>query len=262
MTRLLAVEFLPHSSPPDQFYSDIVRAYSLCDTLSRTDCPIRRASENKGTVTRSSRRRSCRHLRHLLSRRLRLPLRLLPRLALVEGGHRQLPTDQEGLSRGILGVFCSCPMVRPKGVLAFSYLAFPHLLASEKAPKQPSFDGELMADSRRSYALIQRANANIRKTDGCRDSFRIALGHYPHQCGVKSAADAREQAVLRRQSRRAASLPTSICRSKVTICSGLYLYDGHNQLSFRWILSFHLVQISPVRSGSMRVIVFRNNRTS
>jgi hypothetical protein len=105
----------------------------------------------------------------------------------------------------------------------FSYLAFPHLLASEKAPKQPSFDGELMADSRRSYALIQRANANIRKTDGCRDSFRIALGHYPHQCGVKSAADAREQAVLRRQSRRAASLPTSICRSKVTICSGLYL---------------------------------------
>ncbi len=80
-----------------------------------------------------------------------------------------------------------------------------------------------MADSRWSYALIQRANANIRKTDGCRDSFRIALGHYPHQCGVKSAADAREQAVLRRQSRRAASLPTSICRSKVTICSGLYL---------------------------------------
>jgi tRNA-binding protein len=41
-----------------------------------------------------------------------LPLLLLPRLALVEGGHRQLPTDQEGLSRGILDVFCSCPMVR------------------------------------------------------------------------------------------------------------------------------------------------------
>ena len=66
MTRLLAVEFLPHSSPPDQFYSNIVRAYSLCDTLSRTDCPISLASENKGTLTPSSRRRSCRHHRHLL----------------------------------------------------------------------------------------------------------------------------------------------------------------------------------------------------
>ena len=54
-----------------------------------------------------------RHHRHLLlCRRLRLPLRLLPRLALVEGGHRQLPTDQKGLSRGILDAFCSCPMVR------------------------------------------------------------------------------------------------------------------------------------------------------
>jgi hypothetical protein len=59
LTRLLAVEFLPHTSPPDQFYSDIVRAYSLCDTLSRTDCPISLASENKGTLTPSSRRRSC-----------------------------------------------------------------------------------------------------------------------------------------------------------------------------------------------------------
>jgi len=67
---------------------------------------------NKGTVTPSSRRRLCRHHRHLLCRRLRLPLRLLPRLALVEGGHRQLPTDQKGLSRGILDVFCPCPMVR------------------------------------------------------------------------------------------------------------------------------------------------------
>ena len=42
----------------------------------------------------------------------RLALRLLPRLALVERGYRQLPTDQKGLSRGILDVFCSCPMVR------------------------------------------------------------------------------------------------------------------------------------------------------
>ncbi len=64
---------------------------------------------NKGTLTPSSRRHLCRHHRHLLlCRRLRLP----PRLALVEGGHRQLPTDQEGLSRGILDVFCPCPMLR------------------------------------------------------------------------------------------------------------------------------------------------------
>src|SRR5713226_6188527 len=65
---------------------------------------------NKGTLTPSSRRRLCRHHRHLLCLRLRLPLRLL-RLALVEGRHRQLPTDQKGLSRGILDVFCSYPMV-------------------------------------------------------------------------------------------------------------------------------------------------------
>ena len=51
-----------------------------------------------------------RRRRHLLCRRLPLPL--LPRLALVEGGHRQLPTGQEGLRRGILNVCWSCPMVR------------------------------------------------------------------------------------------------------------------------------------------------------
>ena len=69
---------------------------------------------NKGTLTLSSRRRLCRHHRHLLCRRLRLPLHqhLLLRLALVEGGHRQLPTDRKGLTRSILDVFCSCPMVR------------------------------------------------------------------------------------------------------------------------------------------------------
>src|ERR1019366_11059 len=66
--------------------------------------------QNKGTLTPSSRRRLLRHHRHFLCRRLRLPLRLLPRRAVVEGGHRQ--TDQKGLSRGILDVFCSCPMVR------------------------------------------------------------------------------------------------------------------------------------------------------
>ena len=65
---------------------------------------------NKGTLTPSSRRRLLRHHRHFLCRRLRLPLRLLPRRAVVERGHRQ--TDQKGLSRGILDVFWSCPMVR------------------------------------------------------------------------------------------------------------------------------------------------------
>src|SRR5664279_2574841 len=63
---------------------------------------------NQGTLTPSSRRR--RRHRHL--RRRRLPLRRLPRLALVEGEHRQLPANQKGVSRGILAVFCSCPMVR------------------------------------------------------------------------------------------------------------------------------------------------------
>src|SRR6266849_4163158 len=67
---------------------------------------------NKGTLTPSSRRRFRRHQRHHPCRRPRLPLRLLPRLALVEGGHRRLPTDQKGLSRHTLDVFCSCPMVR------------------------------------------------------------------------------------------------------------------------------------------------------
>src|SRR5712692_7516071 len=75
---------------------------------------------NKGTLTPSSRRRLCRHHRHLLCLRLRLPLRLLPRLALVEGGHRQPPTDEKGLSRGILDVFSSCPMVR---LVAFGNIA-------------------------------------------------------------------------------------------------------------------------------------------
>jgi hypothetical protein len=45
----------------------------------------------------------------------------------------------------------------------FSYLAFPHLLASENAPRQPGFDGELMAASRWSYALIQRAKCQYPK---------------------------------------------------------------------------------------------------
>src|ERR1039458_5266624 len=64
---------------------------------------------NQGTLTPSS-RRPRRRRRHRCRRlRLRLPLRLLPRLALVEGGRRQLPANQKGVSRGILDVFCSCP---------------------------------------------------------------------------------------------------------------------------------------------------------
>ncbi len=66
---------------------------------------------NRGALTPSSPRLP-RHHPHLLSRRLRLPLRLLPRLALAAGGHRHQLTDQEGLGRSILDVFCSCPMVR------------------------------------------------------------------------------------------------------------------------------------------------------
>src|SRR5229473_5735257 len=65
---------------------------------------------NKGTLSPSSHRRFRRH-RHFLSRG-RLPLHLLPRLVLVEGGHRQRTTDQNGRSRGILDGFCSYPMVR------------------------------------------------------------------------------------------------------------------------------------------------------
>jgi hypothetical protein len=58
-------------------------------------------------LTPSNRRRRRRHHRRLLCRRLHLPLRLLPRLAPVEGGHRQLPIDKKGLSRGILDALCS-----------------------------------------------------------------------------------------------------------------------------------------------------------
>jgi hypothetical protein len=66
---------------------------------------------NKGTLTPSSRRLR-RHHRHLLCPRLRLPLRLLPRLAPVGGEHRQLPTDQEFVDRGFLDVFRSYSMLR------------------------------------------------------------------------------------------------------------------------------------------------------
>jgi hypothetical protein len=54
---------------------------------------------------------SLRHRPYRRPRPLRRPLRLLLRLAPVAGGHRQLPTDQKGLSRDFLDVCCSCPMV-------------------------------------------------------------------------------------------------------------------------------------------------------
>src|SRR6266705_2337708 len=60
-------------------------------------------------VTLSSPRRLL-LLRPLFLRRL--PLHLLLRPALLERGHRQLPSDQRFLGRGILDVFCACPMVR------------------------------------------------------------------------------------------------------------------------------------------------------
>ena len=64
-------------------------------------------------LTPSSRRRCLHHHRRpYLSGR---PLPLRPRLALVEGRRRQQPVDQKGLNRGILDVFCSCPIVRLVG---------------------------------------------------------------------------------------------------------------------------------------------------
>jgi len=58
---------------------------------------------NTGGFIPSSRRRLCRHHRHHLLRRCpRLALRLLPRLALVEGGYRKVPSGQKSLSRGLL----------------------------------------------------------------------------------------------------------------------------------------------------------------
>jgi hypothetical protein len=66
--------------------------------------------KNKSTLTPNSRRRLCPHHRHPLCRRLRLPLRL----ALVEGGHWQLPIDQNGLSRGAPDAICSCPDGTPR----------------------------------------------------------------------------------------------------------------------------------------------------
>ena len=83
-----------------------IRAYPICAMLRGTNRQTTRWSENKGTLTPSSRRRFRRHHRYLSYRRLPL------RLALLEREHRQLPNDQRGLSRGFLEVFRPCPMVR------------------------------------------------------------------------------------------------------------------------------------------------------
>jgi len=61
-------------------------------------------------VTLSSPRRLL-LLRPLFLRRL--PLHLLLRPVLPERGHRQLPSDQRFLGRGILDVFCACPNGTP-----------------------------------------------------------------------------------------------------------------------------------------------------
>jgi hypothetical protein len=45
-------------------------------------------------------------------------------------------------------------------------LAFPLLLTPERAPKQPSFDGELMAGFHWTSCAETTANANIGKTEG------------------------------------------------------------------------------------------------
>ena len=60
-------------------------------------------------VTLSSPRRLL--LRPLFLRRL--PLHHLLRPVLPERGHRQLPSDQRFLGRGILDVFCACPNGTP-----------------------------------------------------------------------------------------------------------------------------------------------------
>src|SRR5580693_7843183 len=52
---------------------------------------------------------------------LPLPLRPLPRLALVEGGHRQPPSGHECLSRRILDVVCSYSNGTPYGPVVKSF---------------------------------------------------------------------------------------------------------------------------------------------
>ena len=77
---------------------------------------------NKRTLTRSSRRRLCRHRRHLLLCR-RLPLRLAP----VGGEHRQLPSDQ----RLCVQVFWSY------SAHAQWYASYPLATVSVSAPRRP-----------------------------------------------------------------------------------------------------------------------------
>ena len=81
-------------------------------TLTKCSCFILHPlTQFKSTLSPSSRCRPlCRRPRRFLSHR---PPHLLPlRLALLEREHRQLPSNQRFLSRSILDVFCSCPMLR------------------------------------------------------------------------------------------------------------------------------------------------------
>src|ERR1035437_7570786 len=97
------------------------RVESLLDYLDEMFTLHPSPTEIRRTLTPSSRRR-CRR-RHLLGRRLRLPL--LPRLAPVEGGHRHLPTVQKSLGRGFLDVFCSWFNGTPRGT-AITLRGIPH----------------------------------------------------------------------------------------------------------------------------------------
>jgi hypothetical protein len=99
---------------------------------------------NNGTLTPSSRRRLCRHHRHLRCRRL--PLRPLPRLALVEAVHRQLQSDQRGPSRGILAVFCSYPMVVLVALGSVATMGFVHRSSSDCDFRlEKLLDGQVLA---------------------------------------------------------------------------------------------------------------------
>src|SRR6266568_4983968 len=101
---------IPQDAPPhDEDWLDLDDAAVVEVTSEETDYPVEsalvsremrgwRAADpgsqtirNHSMLTPSSRHHLRHHHRHLLCRRLRLPLPLLPRLALVEQEHRQLP---------------------------------------------------------------------------------------------------------------------------------------------------------------------------
>src|SRR5208282_638770 len=109
---LLQSNFCHTHHPQPSTISDILELTLFVWCSVRTNCESSASSTTliKATLTPSNRHRSCRPHRHLLFScgRLRRPHRLLPRLAPVaEGTHRQLPSDQKGLRRGILDVLWS-----------------------------------------------------------------------------------------------------------------------------------------------------------